>query len=100
MLPAALFTVTTPLATVHLAGDLSRTDTHWSRFLPSKRTMASEGGAVALSDGGAPGVTTGGTGVHCSVSWGFGAWQKATPATPTAAATPISVARLKAPSPC
>src|SRR5271166_5136576 len=69
MFPAALFTVSTPLATIHLAGDLSLTDTHSSRFLPSKSTMASEGGAASV----APGVTTLGTGSHTSVSCGFGA---------------------------
>src|SRR3982074_514439 len=67
ILPAALFTVSTPSATVHLAGDLSWTDTHSSRFLPSNRTIASEGGAALL----APGVTTLGTGSHTSVSSGL-----------------------------
>src|ERR1700722_341094 len=57
-----------PSATIHWAGDLSRVDTHSSRFLPSNRTMASEGGAVLL----VPGVTTGGTGSQTSVSWCFG----------------------------
>src|ERR1017187_30336 len=71
MLPAsgALLTVITPPATVHLAGDLSLTVTHWSRFLPSNKTVASEGGAVQV----APGVTTLGSGVHTSVSSGLGA---------------------------
>src|SRR5271165_2396074 len=58
-----------PSATIHLAGDLSLTDTHSSRFLPSNSTMASEGGAPSA----APGVTTLGTGSHTSVSWGLGA---------------------------
>src|SRR5256885_17222063 len=62
--PFVLFTVSTPSATIHCAGDLSRLDTHSSRFLPSKSTIASEGGAVVV----APGVTTLGTGSHISVS--------------------------------
>src|SRR6185312_2514608 len=67
MLPAALFTVSTPPATSHFAGDLSWAETHWSRFLPSKSTIASEGGAASL----APGVTILGTGFHTSVASGF-----------------------------
>ena len=67
--PCALFTVSTPSATVHLAGDLSRLDTHSSRFLPSNSTIASDGGAALV----APGVTTLGTGSHTSVSSGFAA---------------------------
>src|SRR6185437_15917217 len=68
MFPPALFTVSTPSATVHFAADLSRTDTHSSRFLPSNSTIASEGAAVQV----APGVTTFGTGCQTSVSSGFG----------------------------
>src|SRR5580698_9229381 len=69
MLPAALFTVSTPSPTFHLAGDLSWAETHSSRLRPSKRTIASEGGAVQL----APGVTTFGTGSQTSVSCGLAA---------------------------
>src|SRR5579859_5685590 len=75
MLPPVLFTVMTPSATVHLTGDLSLLVTHSSRLLPSKSTMASEGGAVQV----APGVTTLGTGSQTSVSSGFwvaGVWEK------------------------
>jgi hypothetical protein len=63
----ALLTVMTPLLTIQLAGDLSRVFTHSSRFLPSNRTMASEGGAEST----APGVTTLGTGSQTSVSCGL-----------------------------
>ena len=56
-----------PFATVQPAGDLSFTFTHWSRFLPSKSTMASDGAALSV----APGVTTFGTGSQTSVSAGF-----------------------------
>src|SRR4051794_24241674 len=72
MLPAFFSTVMTPFATVQPAGLLSRVLTHSPSDLPSKSTMASEGGAAGL----APGVTTGGTGVHCSVSCGLG-WHMA-----------------------
>ena len=68
MLPAFLLTVMTPSATVQPAGDLSRVDTHSSRFLPSKRTMASDGAAPGV----AAGVTTLGSGFHTSVSSGLG----------------------------
>src|SRR5579864_5779382 len=68
MLPAVLFTVAMPSATVHLAGDLSFTSTHWSRSLPSNKMIASDGGALHS----APGATTLGTGCHTSVSSGFG----------------------------
>jgi len=54
---------------IHFAGDLSCAETHSSRFLPSKRMMASEGGAPLV----APGVTTGGTGSQTSVSCGLAA---------------------------
>src|SRR3954469_18628892 len=80
MLPASLLTVTMPLETVHLAGALrSWAETHSSRFLPSKRMMASEGAAVGV----APGVTTLGSGCQTSVSSGLaaglvsGCWTKA-----------------------
>src|SRR5580693_10335284 len=66
--PGALFTVITPSATSHLAGDLSLFVTHSSRFFPSKSTIASEGAAPHV----APGVTTLGTGSQISVSSGFG----------------------------
>src|SRR6185437_6174750 len=63
----ALFTTSTPSRTIHSAGDLSFVCTHSSRFLPSKRTIAFEGGAE-LS---APGVTTFGAGSQTSVSFGL-----------------------------
>src|ERR1700685_2444134 len=70
MLPAGLSTVRMPEATVHLAGAARAcADTHSSRFLPSKRIMASEGAALQV----APGVTTLGSGVQTSVSSGLGA---------------------------
>src|SRR5580658_3242513 len=70
MLPACLFTVRMPSATVHLAGaERSCAETHSSRLLPSKRMMASEGAAVGV----APGVTTLGSGCQTSVSSGLGA---------------------------
>src|SRR5688572_1101111 len=69
MLPEGLWTVKMPSLTSHLAGDLSFTVTHSSRFLPSKSMMASEGGAGNTAG---PGVITLGTGSHCSVSSGFG----------------------------
>src|ERR1700685_1921079 len=75
MLPASLLTVTMPAATVHLAGAVrSWAETHSSRFLPSKRMMASEGAAVGV----APGGTTLGSGCQTSVSSGLGAgcWAK------------------------
>src|SRR5579875_290148 len=68
MFPAALLTVRTPSATVHLAGDLSLAETHSSRLLPSNSTIASEGGAPQVT----PGVTTLGTGSHTSVSSALG----------------------------
>src|SRR6516162_9877931 len=58
----------TPSATIHCAGVWSLAETHSSRFLPSKRMMASEGGAVEV----APGVTIAGWGDQTSVSSGFG----------------------------
>src|ERR1700761_2715479 len=64
--PRSLLTVIAPPAIVQRAGDLSRLDTHSSRFFPSNRMMASEGGAAFSW----PGVTIGGTGSHTSVSWG------------------------------
>src|SRR5450432_1349272 len=76
MLPASLLTVTMAAATVHLAGaERSWAETHSSRFLPSKRMMASEGAAVGV----APGVTTLGSGCQTSVSSGLGAgcWARA-----------------------
>src|SRR6185312_197753 len=76
MLPVFLSTVTMPSATTHLAGALrSWAETHSSRFLPSKRTIASEGAAVQV----APGVTTLGSGCQISVSSGLavdGCWAK------------------------
>src|SRR5437867_663048 len=67
MSPDGLFTVTTPLATVHFAGDPSLSDTHASRFLPSKSTTASDGASASTR----PGVITTGTGVQTSVSAGL-----------------------------
>src|ERR1017187_27812 len=67
MLPADLATDITPSATVHCAGDLSLADTHSSRFFPSNRMMASEGGAPQV----ALGVTTFGSGDQTSVSAGL-----------------------------
>src|SRR5689334_2555653 len=76
MLPAFLSTVTIPSATIHFAGPLrSCAETHSSRFLPSKRMIASEGAAAQV----APGVTTLGSGVQTSVSSGLavdGCWAK------------------------
>src|SRR6476646_561111 len=69
MPPPDLFTVIASPERLHWAGDLSRIETHSSRFLPSKSTIASDGGAVHV----APGVTTAGTGSHTSVSSGYGA---------------------------
>ncbi len=54
-------------ATIHCAGVWSCAETHSSRFLPSKSTIASEGGAVSFM----PGVTIAGTGVQTSVSFRF-----------------------------
>src|SRR5258708_11699889 len=68
MLPPAFLTVATPSWTSHDAADLSLTLTHSSRFLPSKRMMASEGGAPKVD----PGATTAGLGVQISVSSGLG----------------------------
>src|SRR5579862_4922943 len=67
MFPDFFFTVRTPSPTIQSAGDPSFTWTHSSSFLPSNSTIASEGGAANV----APGVTTGGTGSHTSVSSGF-----------------------------
>src|SRR4051794_17861181 len=69
MLPDFLLTVTMPSWTVHWAGDLSLTVIHWSRLWPSKRMMASEGGAGKAAG---PGVTTLGMGCQTSVSSGLG----------------------------
>src|SRR5258708_2873672 len=68
MLPPAFLTVATPSWTSHDAADLSLTLTHSSRFSPSKRMMASEGGAPKVD----PGATTAGLGVQISVSSGLG----------------------------
>src|SRR5205809_7615991 len=68
MFPPALFTVSVPLDTIHFARDLSLDETHSSRFFPSNRTIASEGGALQST----PEVTTSGTGCQSSVSSGFG----------------------------
>src|SRR5262249_30661466 len=68
MSPADLLTVTTPLATVHFAGDPSLAATHSSRFSPSNRMMASDGGSAFVR----PGAMIAGTGFHTSVSAGFG----------------------------
>ena len=68
MLPTGLLTVKTPSATVHPAGPPPFTFTHSSRFLPSNRTMASDGASAAV----APGETTRGSGSQTSVSFGLG----------------------------
>src|SRR5450755_91112 len=73
MLPADLATVITPSATVHCAGDLSFADTHSSRFFPSNKMMASEGGAPQVASG----VTTLGSGDQTSVSAGLGPGEEA-----------------------
>src|ERR1700753_3085639 len=107
MLPAVLLTTRTPFSTTHFAGDLSLVATHWSRLRPSNSTMASDGGAGSV----APGVTTGGTGVHCSVSCGLAlgsgdgtAWAMALAAVsssrPAAPAAIHPRRQLKVPSPC
>src|ERR1051325_10044634 len=75
MLPVFLSTVTMPSATIHLAGALGAcAGNHSSRFLPSKRMIASDGAAVQV----VPGVTTLGSGVQTSVSSGLavGCWAK------------------------
>src|SRR6476660_7926332 len=74
MLPACLLTVRIPSVTIQRAGPRSLTDTHWSRSWPSKRTMASEGGASFVR----PGETTRGTGVQTVVSSGrpLAAWAR------------------------
>ena len=69
MSPAALFTVRMPPATVQLAEDLSRTDCHSSRFLPSEQH---DGVGTCGASLVTPGVTTSGTGSQTSVSSGFG----------------------------
>ena len=51
MSPADLFTVNIPSAAIHLAGDPSRTDAHASRFFPSNRMTASEGGSASVRPG-------------------------------------------------
>src|SRR3954470_20933984 len=66
MSPADLFTVMTPFATDHFAGDPSLADTHSSRLAPPKRTTASEGASRSVF----PGATTFGTGCQTSVSSG------------------------------
>ena len=43
--PCALLTVKMPSCTTQRAGVWSCAETHWSWFLPSNRTIASEGGA-------------------------------------------------------
>src|SRR5277367_4720050 len=85
MFPPDLFTVITPSATSHLAGDLSLLVTHSSRFLPSNSTIASDGAAPQV----APGLTTLGTGSQISVSSGFGLvadWARRGAATASSAA--------------
>lgn len=56
-----------PSATDQTQGDLSLVVTHESQLLPSKRIVASEGGAYAA----APGVTIAGSGDQISVSSGL-----------------------------
>src|SRR5215471_1584589 len=94
MLPAALFTVITPSPTTHCAGVWSFTATHSSRFLPSNRMIASDGGAPQV----APGVTTTGSGDHTSVSSGLRAcglaWPNSMKAAPTSINSDIDFASL------
>src|SRR5690348_4184279 len=66
--PGALFTTMAPSLISQRAGVWSCAETHSLRFLPSNRMIASDGGAPRV----APGVTTGGTGLHASVACGFG----------------------------
>src|ERR1039458_6323354 len=68
MLPVPLTTVSRPWATIHFAGVWSCAETHSSSFLPSKRMMASEGGAPQV----AAGEMAAGTGSQTSVSSGLG----------------------------
>src|SRR6185312_14200911 len=65
--PDALLTTMSAPLTNQRAGVWSCAETHSFRLLPSKRTIASDGAAPTR----APGVTTGGTGLHTSVSLGF-----------------------------
>src|SRR5215831_16270947 len=68
MLPVLLATVRMPSATFHFAGwERSWAETHSSRFFPSKRMMASEGGLPHSEAG----VTTLGSGCQTSVSSGL-----------------------------
>src|ERR1700757_357931 len=70
ILPAVLLTTRMPPATVHFAGcERSLAETHSSKFFPSKRTIASDGGLPHS----AAGVTTFGSGCQTSVSSGL-AW--------------------------
>src|SRR5579864_2684014 len=74
MLPAVLLTTRMPSATVHFAGcERSLAETHSSRFFPSKRMIASDGGLPHSE----PGVTTFGSGCQTSVSSGLacGCWE-------------------------
>src|SRR5579862_670397 len=67
MFPAVLLTVIMPSATFQFAGFVeSFADSHWSRFFPSNKIIASEGASLFVF----PGVTTGGTGLYTSVSLG------------------------------
>src|SRR5712675_567985 len=67
MLPAFLLTVITPSATSHPAGCVvSFTERHASRFFPSNKMIASDGGSCGVL----PGVITLGTGSHTSVALG------------------------------
>src|SRR5690606_34988217 len=65
---AGLCTVITPSCTFQPAGDPSFTFSHSSSDVPSKSTMASDGGSASVF----PGVTMGGSGSHTSVSFGLG----------------------------
>src|SRR5487761_566601 len=65
--PGALFTTMAPFLTSQRAGVWSCAETHSLRLLPLNRMIASAGGVPTV----APGVTTGGTGLHTSVALGF-----------------------------
>src|SRR5215472_14931746 len=87
--PGALLTVMTPSLTTHFAGALSDVFTHSSRFLPSNRTIASDGGAESAEAG----VTTLGSGSHTSVSWGLAPLCRPRPGL-AACCAPTSVDRI------
>lgn len=93
MLPVPLFTVSTPSATFHFAAPVPFADFHSERLSPSKRMIASEGGAAELAG---PGLTTGGSGPQTSVSSGF-IMEAKVPAS-TGAGAQLEMARVMASS--